>query len=30
VERINQHYPFDFLGRPDDPTAYDRYRELAY
>jgi hypothetical protein len=30
VERINQHYPFDFLGRPDDPKAYDRYRELAY
>ena len=29
VERINQHYPFDFYGRGDDPKVYDRYRALA-
>lgn len=29
VERRNQHYPFDFLGRRDDPTAYDRYVALT-
>jgi hypothetical protein len=30
VERVNQHYPFDFYGRSDDPKVYDRYRALAY
>lgn len=29
VERQNQHYPFDFEGRSDDPTAYDRYVALT-
>lgn len=29
VERVNQHYPFYFRGRDDDPKAYDRYRALA-
>jgi hypothetical protein len=29
VERKNQHYPFDFNGRSDDPTAYDRYVALT-
>lgn len=29
VERVNQHYPFDFYGRADDPKAYDRYVALA-
>ena len=29
VERVNQHYPFDFYGRADDPPVYDRYRALA-
>lgn len=29
VERVNQHYPFDFHGRSDDPAAYDHYRALA-
>lgn len=30
VERVNQHYPFYFRGRDDDPRAYDRYRALAH
>jgi hypothetical protein len=30
VERVNQHYPFDFYGRSDDPKVYDRYRAMAY
>lgn len=30
VERVNQHYPFDFDGRSDDPKAYDRYKSLAH
>ena len=30
VEQVNQHYPFDFYGRNDDPKVYDRYRTLAY
>jgi hypothetical protein len=29
VERVNQHYPFSFLGRRDDPVAYDRYVALT-
>jgi hypothetical protein len=29
VERVNQHYPFDFYGRSDDPKAYDRYMALT-
>jgi hypothetical protein len=29
VERKNQHYDFDFEGRSDDPTAYDRYVALT-
>jgi hypothetical protein len=29
VERKNQYYPFDFYGRSDDPTAYDRYVALT-
>jgi hypothetical protein len=29
VERQNQHYSFDFHGRSDDPTAYDRYVALT-
>jgi hypothetical protein len=29
VERVNQYYDFDFLGRRDDPTAYDRYVALT-
>ena len=29
VERQNQHYPFDFEGRSDDPAAYDRYVALT-
>ena len=29
VERENQHYPFDFRGRSDDPAAYDRYVALT-
>jgi hypothetical protein len=29
VERVNQHYPFDFYGRSDDPQAYDRYEALS-
>jgi hypothetical protein len=29
VERVNQHYPFDFYGRSDDPKAYDRYMSLT-
>jgi hypothetical protein len=30
LERVNQHYPFDFRGRKDDPRVYDGYRELAH
>jgi hypothetical protein len=30
VERVNQHYPFYFRGRDDDPKAYDGYRALAH
>ncbi|HEX2218672.1 MAG TPA: hypothetical protein VHG35_07685 [Gemmatimonadales bacterium] len=29
VERRNQHYDFDFYGRSDDRTAYDRYVALT-
>ena len=29
VEHRNQRYPFDFYGRSDDPTAYDRYASLT-
>jgi hypothetical protein len=29
VERKNQHYPFEFRGRDDDPVAYDRYEALT-
>lgn len=29
VERKNQHYPFEFNGRRDDPAAYERYSELT-
>jgi hypothetical protein len=29
VERQNQHHPFDFHGRSDDPAAYDRYVVLT-
>jgi hypothetical protein len=29
VEHQNQHYPFDFHGRSDDPVAYDRYVALT-
>ena len=29
VERRNQHYPFEFRGRNDDPAAYGRYVELT-
>ena len=29
VERKNQHYPFEFSGRSDDPAAYDRYVALT-
>ena len=29
VEHQNQHHPFDFHGRKDDPTAYDRYVALT-
>jgi hypothetical protein len=29
VERRNQHYPFDFRGRNDDPAAYEQYAELT-
>jgi hypothetical protein len=29
VERQNQYYPFDFHGRTDDRTAYDRYVALT-
>lgn len=29
VERKNQHYPFDFNGRSDDPAAYDGYVALT-
>ena len=29
LERQNQYYPFDFEGRRDDPTAYDRYVALT-
>ncbi len=29
VERKNQHYPFEFNGRRDDPAAYQRYSELT-
>lgn len=29
VERRNQHWDFDFYGRRDDPTAYDRYVALT-
>ena len=29
VERKNQHYPFAFDGRNDDPAAYDRYAALT-
>jgi hypothetical protein len=29
VERKNQHYPFAFTGRNDDPIAYDRYVALT-
>jgi hypothetical protein len=29
VERKNQHYPFSFQGRSDDPAAYDRYVALT-
>jgi hypothetical protein len=30
VERQNQHYPFDFEGRLDDPVAYDRIVALTH
>lgn len=29
AEGINQHYPFRFGGRADDPIVYDRLRELT-
>jgi hypothetical protein len=29
LERQNQHYPFAFYGRRDDPIAYDRYLALT-
>jgi hypothetical protein len=29
VEHVNQHWPFDFEGRTDDPKAYDRYLVLT-
>jgi hypothetical protein len=29
VEERNQHFPFEFRGRADDPAAYDRYRALT-
>ena len=29
LERKNQHYPFEFLGRADDPVVYDRYVALT-
>ena len=29
LERQNQHYPFRFEGRADDPVAYDRYVALT-
>jgi hypothetical protein len=29
VERKNQYYSFEFHGRSDDPTAYDRYVALT-
>ncbi len=29
LERKNQFYPFEFRGRSDDPTTYDRYAELT-
>jgi hypothetical protein len=29
AERVNQHYPFAFLGRRDDPATYDRYVALT-
>ncbi len=30
LERINQHYPFHFRGRNDDPRVYEGYREMAH
>jgi hypothetical protein len=29
LERKNQHYPFEFHGRSDDPKVYDRYVALT-
>ena len=29
LERQNQHYPFEFEGRADDPVVYDRYVSLT-
>jgi hypothetical protein len=29
LERQNQHYPFEFHGRADDPVVYDRYVALT-
>jgi hypothetical protein len=29
VEHQNQHWPFEFYGRSDDPKAYDRYVALT-
>jgi hypothetical protein len=29
LERKNQHFPFVFNGRRDDPTVYERYEELT-
>jgi hypothetical protein len=29
VEATNQHFPFNFYGRSDDPAAYDRYVALT-
>jgi hypothetical protein len=29
LERQNQHFPFEFEGRADDPVVYDRYASLT-
>ena len=29
LERQNQHFPFEFEGRADDPVVYDRYAALT-
>jgi hypothetical protein len=29
LERKNQHYPFVFQGRSDDPVVYDRFVALT-